>query len=100
MDYYNPHKQLEDYADCIEEDDDDSKAKGQKLDESIKKNTVIAQQKQKQYYDMKHGAATCFTVGDAVLKKDFKREKCRGGKLDRRWEGPFVSTASLGKGYS
>ena len=31
----------------------------------------------------------------SVLKKDFTR---RGGKLDYRWEGPFIITKSLGKG--
>ena len=33
-----------------------------------------------------------------VLKKDFTRKKRKGGKLDYRWEGPFVITASLWKG--
>ena len=30
--------------------------------------------------------------------KDFRRKKRRGGKLDYRWEGPFVITNNLGKG--
>ena len=98
MDSYDPEKQLEDYADSTEPDDDDRKAERQKLDGSIRRNIGMAQQKQKQYYDAKHGASSCFTVGDAVLKKDFRRKKRRGGKLDYRWEGPFVITASIGKG--
>ena len=98
MDSYDPDKQLDDYADSTEPDDNDRKAKRQKLDESIRRNIGMAQQKQKHYYDAKHGAASCFTVGDAVLKKDFQRKKRRGGKLDYRWEGPFTITASVGKG--
>ena len=96
MDHYDPDQQLEDYEESFDhDDDDDRKAKRQKLDESIKNNIEIAQQKQKKYYDAKHGAATCFTVGDSVLKKDFKRKKRRGGKLDYRWEGPFPNSAGL-----
>ena len=33
-----------------------------------------------------------------MLKKDFRRKKRKGGKLDYRWEGPFLITATLGKG--
>ena len=32
------------------------------------------------------------------MKRDFTRKKRRGGKLDYRWQGPYVITASLGKG--
>ena len=33
-----------------------------------------------------------------VLKRDFTRKKRRGGKLDYRWQGPYIIVASLGKG--
>ena len=33
-----------------------------------------------------------------MLKYDFRRKKLRRGKLDYRWEGPFVITKNLGKG--
>ena len=32
------------------------------------------------------------------LRKDFRRKKRRGGKLDYHWKGPFVITKNLGKG--
>ena len=37
-------------------------------------------------------------VGSLVYKKDFFRKKRHGGKLDKKWEGPFVIVTSLGKG--
>ena len=30
--------------------------------------------------------------------KDFNRKKRKGGCLDFRWKGPYIITASLGKG--
>jgi len=33
-----------------------------------------------------------------VLKKDFRRKRRRGGKMDYRWQGTFAITAVLGKG--
>ena len=64
----------------------------------MKKNVEKAQRKQKEYYDEKDGASSCYTIGSLVYKKDFRRKKRRGGKLDNKWEGPFVIVASLGKG--
>ena len=57
-----------------------------------------AQKKQKKHYDEKHGASSCYTTGSLVYKKDFRRKKRHGEKLDFLWEGPFVIVASLGKG--
>ena len=74
VDRYNPDEQLQNYQDSSEPDNDEREAKRRKLDVSIKANIEKAQQKQKQYYDAKHGASTCFTVGDTVLKKDFRRK--------------------------
>ena len=73
-------------------------AKWQKIEVEIKANIKQAQKKQKKYYDLKHGAVTCFNVGSVVLKKDFTQRKRKGGKMDYRWLGPYVISASLGKG--
>ena len=54
------------------------------------------QAKQKKYYDEKFGVSSCFYFGSTVLKKDFTRKK--RGKLDYRWQGPYIITAALGKG--
>ena len=69
-----------------------------KTEEAVKANIKQAQKKQKEHYDLRHGAAACFNVGSVVLKKDFTRKKCKGGKLDYRWQGPYMISASLGKG--
>ena len=46
---------------------------------------------------MKHGAAACFNVASVVLKKRTCKKR-KGEKLDYRWQGPYMITASLGKG--
>ena len=73
-------------------------SKCQKAEDAIKENIKVAQRKQKMYCDQKHSAASCFNVGSLVLKRDFTRKKCRGEKLDYRWEGPYVISSSLGEG--
>ena len=50
--------------------------------EWILKHVENAQRKQKLYYNQKHAAGDLFTVGSLVLKKDFRRKKRRGGKMD------------------
>ena len=45
-------------------------------------NIQKAQEKQKILYDKKHNVAAAFSVGSVVLKKDFRRKKRRGGKVD------------------
>ena len=67
-------------------------------DAEIIKNIKTAQAKQKRNYDQKHNVAECFGVGSTVLLKDFNRKKRKGGKLDFRWQGPFVIISSLGRG--
>ena len=52
--------------------------------EFVKENILVAQQRQKKQYDHKHSNPEIFTVGALVLKKDFTRKKCAGGKLDSR----------------
>ena len=68
------------------------------MESEVKSNVENAQKKQKLYYDRKHAAGDLFTVGSLVLKKDFRRKKRKGGKMDYRWQGPFVITTVLGKG--
>jgi len=69
-----------------------------RIEESVKRNVEKAQKKQKEHYDKKHGAGSCYSVGSLVYKKDFLRKKRRGGKLDCKWMGPYKITADLGKG--
>ena len=40
-----------------------------------------------------------YQVGALVLKKDFRRKKRKGGKLDDRWLGPYTVAKDLGKGF-
>ena len=40
-----------------------------------------------------------YQVGALVLKKDFRRKKRKGGKLDDRWLGPYMISKDLGKGF-
>ena len=58
-----------------------------------------AQEKQKEQYDRKHAQPKAFLVGEKVLKKDFRRKKKAGGKMDAHYAGPFIITKSLGKGF-
>ena len=56
MDDYNVIQQLQEYFDSDEPDHGEWAAKRQKLNEAVKQNIEMAQQKQKMYYDTKHGA--------------------------------------------
>ena len=95
---YDPDRILQQILASDEPDEEERSAKRRKTEADVKANIEKAQQKQKEYYDRKHDASSCYSVGDEVLKRDFRRKKRRGGKLDFRWQGPFVITASLGKG--
>ena len=95
---YNPDDMINKFEEAKEPDDEESKAKRQKMEENVKANIEKAQMKQKLHYDRKHGAGDLYTVGSQVLKKDFRRKKRQGGKLDYLWLGPFMITATLGKG--
>ena len=79
-----------------EQDSFEHGTKRQRTAEVIKENIKQAQQKQKEHYDL-----WCCILFQHWLfgpKKDFTRKKSKGGKLDYRWQGPFVIIASLGKG--
>ena len=39
-----------------------------------------------------------FQVGTQVLKKNFRRKRRLGGKLDFKWLGPYTIETNLGKG--
>ena len=95
---HDPEEKLQEYLTAADPLEGEREVKRRKTEDAIKANIQTAQQKQKHYYDKRHGTSTCFTVGDTVLKKDFRRKKRKGGKLDYRWEGPFLITATLGKG--
>lgn len=95
---YNPDEVVEQFDEAEEPDEEESKAKRQKMEADVKANIEEAQKKQKLHYDRKHAAGDLYTVGSRVLKKDFLRKKRKGGKLDYLWQGPFIITATLGKG--
>ena len=61
----------------------------QKRLEEAKANILAAQEKQKDHYDRKRARPECYQVDALVLKKDFLRKKCKGGKLDHRYVGPY-----------
>ena len=62
--------------------------KHQVILEDAKKHILDAQKKQKQKYDSKRAKPDCFQVGELVMKKNFRRKKMKGGKLQDRFDGP------------
>ena len=84
---YHPDDMIKQFEEAKEPDDEESKAKRQKMEENVKANIEKAQKKQKLHCDRKHGAGDLYTVGSQVLKKDFRRKKRQGGKLDYLWLG-------------
>eukprot|EP00731_Ephydatia_muelleri_P023038 Em0015g621a len=56
-----------------------------------------AQGKQQQTYDRRHARPCGFQVGTLVVRKDFKRKKRKGEKMDAKWLGPFLLSSELGK---
>lgn len=95
---YDADEIVEDFVRAESENSCEGVAKRRRMEKDIKDNINKAQAKQKKYYDEKHGAVSCFNVGSVVLKKDFRRTKRKGGKMDYRWQGPYKITTSLGKG--
>ena len=94
----DPESRVEQFIAADDMDEEERAVERKELEEDVRKNIAVAQEKQKRYYDLKHGAASCFKVGSVVLKKDFTRKRRRGGKMDYRWEGPFRVTKSCGRG--
>ena len=66
--------------------------------EKVKANIVAAQARQKEQYDKKHSNPDIFTAGAFVLRKDMKRKKRAGGKMDFKWLGPYRIVKSMEKG--
>ena len=95
---YDADAKVKVFVDAADEKEQELASKCQKTEDAIKQNIEVAQRKQEMYYDQKHSAASCFSVGSLVLNRDFTRKKRRGGKLDYRWEGPYVISSSLGNG--
>ena len=71
--------------------------RAQRLEEA-KANIVAAQVKQKAEYDRKHAKAELFQKGQLILRKDCRRKKKKGGKLDARFLGPYVIQRELQRG--
>jgi len=69
-----------------------------KVAQIVKDNILTAQKHQKQTYDRKHHDPATFKVGGLVLRKDMKRKKRAGGKMDFKWHGPYIVVKSVGKG--
>ena len=95
---YDADEKVKEFVDAADESEPERATKRKRREDAIKQNIKEAQRRQKTYYDRNHGAASCFSVGSVVLKRDFTRKKRRGGKLDYRWVGPYVVSATLGKG--
>ena len=66
--------------------------------EKARENILKAKKKQKEIYDRKHATPNSYCIGDMVLKKDFRRKKRAGGKLDARYTGPYIITKIATKG--
>lgn len=95
----DPNERLAHYrATAMEKDKETANKERTELLTAIKGNIQKAQANQKRVYDSKHGAGASFTAGSLVMKKDLKRKRRRGGKLDPRWKGPFKITTVLEKG--
>ena len=76
---YDPDRKLEQHLASHDPSDEAVEMHRKVIEESVKTNVEKAQKK---YYDTKHNASSCYTVGFLVWKKDFLRKKRRGGKLD------------------
>ena len=69
-----------------------------KVLESVKQSIQQAQIKQRQAYDKKHASKHSFEIGELVMKKDCRRAKRAGGKLDTPFVGPYIIVKCHGKG--
>ncbi len=61
----------------------------QQLLSQAKTNIIAAQKKQKELYDKKHAKPERYKVGQLVLKLNHLRKKTKGGKLKKRYTGPY-----------
>eukprot|EP00731_Ephydatia_muelleri_P006450 Em0003g698a len=58
-----------------------------------------AQKKQRDVYDRKHSLPNSFSIGEFVLKKDFKTKKEGWKELETRYVGPYMIMTIPGKGF-
>ena len=62
-------------------------------------NIQAAQERQKGYYDAKHGKdKSKYQVGELVLVKNSKKLSRKGSKMEPNWHGPYRIHEILGKG--
>ena len=61
----------------------------QRLEEA-EANFTAAQAKQKAAFDKMYARSDCFKKGQLVVKKDFTHKKWKGGKLNARFQGPYI----------
>ena len=75
--FYDADAKVKIFQDAQEQDSFEHGTKRQRTAEVIKENIKQAQQKQKEHYDLKHGAASCFNTGSLVLKKTSLGKRAR-----------------------
>ena len=71
------------------------------MDEAVgrgKEEHTCSTKEAKKAYDKKHANPELFETNQLVLKKDIKRKRRRGGKLEQRYIGPFVVSAVVSRG--
>ena len=70
----------------------------QPLSRKLRLTYLVPNPDKKKAYDQRHSNPYVFRIGGLVLKKDFKRKKRKGGKLDPKWAGPYTIVGNLGHG--
>jgi hypothetical protein len=96
----DPEALLEEYYNCNEDANAINLKTKHQLEtlQTAKMNIQKAQHKQKEIYDRKHAKPNAYVIGEKVLKKDMNKKKRAGGKLDHRYQGPYVIIKKFGKG--
>lgn len=102
-DNVDANRKLEEYANLRSPNAEERDAKRRKIEEAVKENIGQAQQKQKLYYDRKHGAGASYQVGALVKLKDSieKREKVvaliSGGRVLTQLQPPLAKDCIVSK---
>ncbi len=65
---FDADKKVHQFVTSDEPDEEERSAKCRKTEAQVKANIVEAQRKQKQDYDRRHGAGSCYTVGAQDLR--------------------------------
>ena len=66
---YDPDKKLKQHLSSHDPPEEAIAMHRKRIEETVKKNVEKALRKQKEYYDEKHGASSCYTIGSLVYKK-------------------------------